>query len=506
MNSRERIIANTAAQYTRTVINVCLALYSTRLILAALGQEDFGIYSVVAGVVSMLSFATNALVSTTQRYLSFYHGSGDTDKVYQMFGNSVLLHLLIAGALLLVFAALAMPVIHKFLLIEPERLHAATWVYAATALMLCLSFVTAPFRALFIARENIVYISVIDVADGVLRLLVAVYLTYMAHYDKLITFSWLLVGISIFDLLAFGAYALSKYEECHLPRLFEWNKDCIASLSGFAGWTMYSTGCIIARTQGIAVLLNRTFGSALNAAYGIALQVNGATAFIAQSIANAMSPQIVKAAGQGLQSKVLGLSEAASKYAVTLFSLIAIPLIAEMDTVLHIWLGNPPEYTTVFCQVILISCICDQMTMGLTIANQATGKIKYYSLIINTVKLLTLPAAWICLHMGMACTSVMWCYLAFECICAVIRLPYIKIVQGLSIRHYCKTVICRVIGPIAITCAYCLLIIRYVHSDYRLLLTVAGSVLLYSACAYLIVLNKDERQTLKHILTRNETH
>ena len=502
MTSQQRIVVNTAAQYTRTIINVCLSLYSTRLILVALGQTDFGIYSVVAGVVSLLSFMTNALVTTTQRYLSYYHGTGDTEKLHQMFGNSVLLHLLIAGCLVVLFAALYQPVVNHFLHIEPERLNAASWVYAATALMLCMSFVTAPFRALFIARENIVYISVIDVLDGVLRLLVAVLLTYIAHYDKLITYAWLLVGISLFDLLAFAVYSLSRYDECHLPRAGEWDKATITNLSGFAGWTMYSTGCIIARTQGIAVLLNRAFGSVMNAAYGIALQVNGATAFIAQSIANSVSPQIVKAAGQGNQARVLELSELASKYAVTLFSLIALPLIAEMDTVLKLWLGNPPAHTTTFCQFILISCICDQLTMGLTIANQATGKIKYYSLIINTVKLLTLPAAWICLRSGLPCIAVMWCYLAFECLCAAIRLPYIKIMQGLSIRHYFTTVISRVMFPIALGGAYCWMITRYVQCDYRLLITVVGSMALYSVCAYFIVLNKREREGLRQMFVR----
>ena len=303
-------------------------------------------------------------------------------------------------------------------------------------------------------------------------------------------------------MFAFTVYSLCQYDECHLPRVSEWNKESIANLSGFAGWTMYSTGCIIARTQGIAVLLNRVFGSALNAAYGIALQVNGATAFIAQSIANSMSPQIVKAAGQGKQARVLELSALASKYAVTLFSLIAIPLIAEMDAVLKLWLGNVPEHTTAFCRFILISCICDQLTMGLTIANQATGKIKYYSLIINTVKLMTLPAAWICLHRGLPSISVMWCYLVFECLCAAIRLPYIKVVQGLSIRHYFTTVICRIVIPIALSGAYCCLITRYVHHDYRLLVTVVGSMALYSACAYFVVLNKREREGLQQMLVR----
>ena len=159
MTSSQRIIVNTAAQYLRTIINVCLSLYATRLILAVLGQTDYGIYSVVAGIISMLAFITNALVSTTQRYLSFHHGKGDKQVVHQVFGNSMLLHLLITGLLAIVFGLLAYPVIHHVLHIEPERLQAAMWVYVTAVVMLCLSFVTAPFRALFIARENIVYIS-----------------------------------------------------------------------------------------------------------------------------------------------------------------------------------------------------------------------------------------------------------------------------------------------------------------------------------------------------------
>ncbi len=500
MEESKRIILNTFAQYTRTIINTCLSLYATRLILAALGETDYGIYSVVGGVVAMLSFVTNALVSTTQRYLSFHHGASDKEKIYGVFGNSVLLHFLIAGILILLLSALSHPVLHSMLHIEPERLSAAHGVYAAMVVMLGISFITAPFRATFIARENIVFISIIDVLEGVSRLLIAILLTYEHHFDKLILYAVLMCCVSLFSFLSFAVYALYHYEECHFPRLREWDMSYIRGLSGFAGWTMYSTGCIVARTQGIAVLLNRFFGSALNAAYGIALQVNGATAFIAQSIANSMSPQIIKAAGQGKQSDVLLLSELASKYAVCLFGLVAIPMIAEMDTLLQIWLGNPPEYSTVFCQFILVSCLCDQLTMGLTIANQATGKIKYYSLIINTVKLLTLPAAWLCLHYGLNSISVMWCYLIFECLCAIIRLPYIKIVQGLSIRHYVKTVISRVVIPIALSSVFCLMMVKRISCDYRILITAAGSALLYIPSCYYIVLDKKEQNTLKHIL------
>lgn len=505
MTNAQRIIANTTAQYVRTILNVCLSLYSTRLILCALGQTDYGIYSVVAGVVAMLSFITNALVSTTQRYLSFYHGKGEPSKVYHVFGNSLLLHLLIGSLLFVALCVCTRLIIQHVIHISPERMTAATAVYLSASFMLFLSFVTAPFRALFIARENIVYISVIDVIDGVLKLVVALFLTHIASFDRLIAYAILIACISLFNLLAFGGYACLRFDECHFPRLREWSYKQIKELSGFAGWTMYSAGCVIARTQGIAVLFNRFFSTTINAAYGIAQQVNGAVAFIAQAIANAMSPQIIKAYGQGNHWQMLTLSATASKYALLMFSLIAIPLIAEMDTVLHVWLGEDiPPYTTVFCQLILISCICDQTTMGLTIANQATGKIKYYSLIINTTKLMTLPAAWLCLHSGLSCTAVMECYVGFELFCALLRLPYIKITQGLSISHFLTQVLLRSICPIMASVVLCRISILYIQLPYRFLLTFTISITGYCLFALLTAFSREERTVFKQILTRKK--
>ena len=169
MTNSNRIIINTMAQYTRTIINVCLSLYSTRLILSALGQSDYGIYSVVAGVIAMMSFITNALVVTTQRFLSIYHGKNDPQKIRQIFGNSMLLHILIASILGVVLFCLGSWITHDFLNIVVERQQAAWYVYNAAVVMLMLTFITAPIRALFIARENIVYISIVDVVDGILK-------------------------------------------------------------------------------------------------------------------------------------------------------------------------------------------------------------------------------------------------------------------------------------------------------------------------------------------------
>ena len=506
MTSQQRIIVNTAAQYTRTIINVCLSLYSTRLILAALGQSDYGIYSVVAGVVSMLSFATHALVVTTQRFLSFNHGAGNKEKVYQIFGNSVLLHLLIAGALLIVFGSLTYPIIHHVLHIDPERLTAATYVYGAAVLMLCLTFITAPFRALFIARENIVFTSIIDVADGILRVLIAVFLTYVAHHDRLITYAFLLIGISVFNLIAFAGYSLFHFEECHIPHLREWNKEYIRNLSGFASWTIYSTGCIIARTQGIAILLNRIFGSVINAAYGIALHVSGAIHFLAQALTNAMSPQIVKAEGAGNRQHMLSLAAIASKNAYLLLSMVSIPLITEMPAILQVWLGEVPEHAVMFCRFVLAASCIDQMTIGLGTANQAVGQIRNYSLFVNTIKVLTLPAAWLFLHFGYPVEAVMWCYIGFEFCCMLARIPFLRKTAGLDVGMYIRTVFLPVILPTIACLATCYTMTVYFHFQFRFIVTLALTALVDVIIIVLFTLSKSEKAMLMNIIQTKLLH
>ena len=500
MTSSQRIVVNTAAQYTRTIINVCLSLYSTRLILSALGQTDFGIFSVVAGVVAMLAFMTNALVSTTQRYLSFHHGKGDKETVSRVFSNSMLLHVVIGVGTLVVLGALTHPILFSLLKIEAGREAAAVAVYLSAVVMLMLTFLTAPFRALFIARENIVYISVIDVLDGIFRLLIAIFLTYMVSYDKLISYAILLIGIAVFNLLAFAIYALRRFEECHVPKWREWDNGFIRDLSGFAGWTIYSTGCIIARTQGIAIILNRIFGSAINAAYGIALQVTGAVHFVAQSVLNAMNPQIIKAEGAGNRSRMLSISESASKYATLLMAIVVIPIVFEMPEILRFWLKEVPDHAVMFCRFVLIASVCDQLTIGLGTANQAIGNIRDYSLVVNTIKVLTLPAAWLCLHFGLPVASTMWCYVGIEMLCALTRLPFLKVTGGLHIGHFIQNVFLRSLFPVCVMSIVCWAMVRYVEMPYRFIVTLVISAIVGVGAIWFTAFTKEEQDIIRNII------
>lgn len=503
MEPAKRIVINTLAQHIRSVVNICLSLYSTRLILQALGQSDFGIYSLLAGVVAMLGFITNAMVITTQRQLSFCHGKGDITLVRKMFSNSMFIHIILAVLLVIILIPLKDILFSGFLIIDDSRIDAATTVYFLVILSLIITFLTAPYRALFIARENIVYISVVDVLDGIIKLFAAFWLLSFPH-DRLIAYSWMIAGIMALNFLLLSVWALIRFpESMYLPRLRDINRQSMKELTGFAGWTIYSIGCIVGRTQGVAIILNQFFGTLINAAYGIAQQVFGAVQFIAQSVINAISPQLIKAEGAGNREHMLVLAELSSKYAFLLLSIVTIPLLFEMPTVLSLWLGDVPDYAVILCRFILITALCDQITIGLGTANQAIGRIRNYSLTVNTIKLLTLPAFWLTLLLSRSVLWGMWCYLGFEVVCALTRLPFLKLTANLSIRHFLVHVFLKSLPPVLTQVAVCRLLVSMIDSPVRVLITFALSALSGIAAIWLFALEPKERTMAYNIIKRH---
>ena len=503
MSPTKRIFINTLTHHVRSIVYICLSLYSTRLVLHALGESDYGVFSLVAGVVALLGFLTNAMVVTTQRQLSFLHGKGDLNHVRRMFSNSLLLHLLFGLIIVIILCAIEPLLFNGFLKIDAARTPTATKVYYLVILSLFITFLAAPYRALFIARENIVYISIVDVLDGIFKLFFAIWLlTYGA--DRLIAYAWTTVAIMMFNYLAFALWAHTHFEESVLlPHRSDINRQDIRELTGFAGWTIYSMGCIIGRTQGVTIILNKFFGTAINAAYGIAQHVFAAVMFVSQAIVNAMSPQLIKAEGRGDRQHMLQLSEALSKYSFLLLSLIVIPMAFEMPAILQIWLDEVPDYTIMLCRFILITALCDQTTIGLNTANQAVGKIRIFSLTVNTTKVLTLPVFWLILSQGYPVEAAMWCYLLFEIACAFIRFPILKYTAGLSIRHFVAHVFLRILIPTAGAITICWIIVNFVNSPYRILLTTTASVCTSIVFIWLFALEQPERTKVLQYIQRH---
>lgn len=495
-----RVVVNTIAQYTRTVINLILSLYSTRLILDALGLADYGIIALIGGVVSMLAFMTNAMVTTTQRFMSYHQTKSGLEIQQAIFSNSVLMHIGVSFVVLIILEIVGLFLFDGFLDIIPERLNAAKIIYQCTIAMILLSFITAPYKALLIAHENIVYISVVEVFDGIMKVCIAIALT-MWGTDKLVTYGYLMLGINILNLLAFSIYDFRKYKECIVLRLKLFDRGYLKSMSSFIGWQLYSTGCVVGRTQGTAIIINKFFGTIVNAAFGIALQVSAAVNFISSSLTLAINPQIVKAEGDGNRFKMLQLAEVASKFSFLLLAFIVIPLLFILHEILLLWLGDVPEYAALFCMVILISSLIDQITSGLVSANQAIGNVGAYALTINTIKVLTLPILTGLLWMGMNLKYAIWCYAIIEFLCAILRLPFIRHTGGLVINQYIHNVFLKIILP-TLQLVICCLGLYSLHLPlYLYIIGIVPIIILYGIIIYKLSLNANEREIINRLIS-----
>lgn len=502
MKDSTRPIINTLAQNIRSILNVGLALYSTRIVLEALGQNDYGIFTLVAGVITMLGFITNAMLVSTQRFLSFLHGQGNESELRKFFSNSLFLHFVMGAGLSLIFIILEPLVMSHLLVIDSDRLHTAEVVYFIMSVNLLTTFITAPYRALFIARENIVYISIVDVLDGVLKLGL-VFLLFYVGSDRLIVYSIIVTGIMIFNLLAFVLYAKSHYAECVIiPRIKDIERSIILKMTDFTGWTIYSTGCFVGRVQGVAILLNRAFGTIINSAYGIGMQVSGSVQFIAASVQNAMSPQIVKAEGRNDRETMLLLAERTSKYCYLLLCLVVVPLVFEMPEILRIWLHDVPEHTDTFCSCILITSLVDQMTIGLGMANQAVGRIRNYSITINSIKLLTLPVVWVLLHYGYGIMEIMIAYILIELLCALMRIPFLHYTIDISVGSFIRSVIMKIIPPTIAMILMSYITTSMFYFPCRFLLTGIASVIVSMPVIWYLCMEKAERDFILNLISR----
>lgn len=504
MTPTTRLIVNTLAQNIRTVVNICLSLYSTRLVMNILGQSDYGIYMLVAGIVSFLSYFTTAMVTTTQRHLSYSHGQRDKEQTKLIFANSYLTNTLLGLSLVLILVSLTSFLFNGSTLnISADKFEEAKWVYLIILTSIFLTFITSPFKASLIARENVVYISVVDIIDGILKVAL-VFLLYLFESQRLVVYSCIITFVMLFNFLALAIYAVIKYEECCLlPKFSHWNKHIQKDLLGFTTWTIYGSLSIFFRTQGIAILLNRAFGTVINASFGIAGQILGSLAFLSSAILNAFTPQIIKAEGEKNREHMLVLCLKACKYCYLLLAIVALPVIFEIDNILSIWLGDIPDYAPLFCRIFLISAIVDQITTGLNVANQALGKIRNYTILIYTTKLLTVPAIWFAMKNGYNLTMVMITYLLFEILTAVIRLPYIARTTGLKTRLYIVQVLLPVIMPTLFATFVCYGMTFIPAFPLRFLITGIVSVLISIITIWFFAFDIQEKEFIKKkIVTR----
>jgi O-antigen/teichoic acid export membrane protein len=501
LRAANKVVLNTGILYGRMLLTVGISLYSTRLILNALGATDFGIFQLVAGVIAMLSFLNNAMATSTQRFLSFYQGENDMVMQKKVFTNSLQIHIIIGLILVLVLELLGFFLFDGFLNIPLDKISVAKAIYHLMSATVFFTVLSVPFMGTLIAHENLLWVSIVSIIETLLKLGIALLLLTLLN-NKLLIYGLLTECICLLSLILYAGFCFKKYSECTLDGLFIIDKVQMKQLSSFAGWNLFGALCSLGRTQGLAILLNIFLGTVVNAAYGIANQVSSQMAFFSSSLLRALNPQIMKSEGAGDRDRMLRLSMMACKFCFFLLAIVSIPCIFEMESILKIWLKNVPEHTLIFCRLILLGILINQLTIGLQSAIQATGKIKMYQTVVGTIILLNLPIAYFLLKYNYPVHYVLLSYCSIELIACVARLYFLKIVAELSPRLYFKRVFISLIIPVLVSIITCIIVYNYISSSYRVIYTIFYSSIFFIVSIYIGGLCKDEKEIIKNILIK----
>ena len=440
MGSGKRIVVNTAILYGRMLITIGISLYATRLILNNLGASDYGLYSVVGGVIAMLSFFNAAMTTSTQRYLSYNMGTGDMATIKRVLGNSILIHAILGLLLVLIFEVLGIYFLETKLNIEPDRLSTAKMIFHFTVVSSFVSIVSVPYDAVVNAHENMAFVAVINILESVLRLTAAILLAFVLQ-DKLLVYGFLTMVSSILIRVIKQVYCRRKYQECSVRALHVYDRGLIKEMSSFAGWNLFGVICGLSRSQGVAVVLNLFYATVVNAAYAIATQVNNQMSFLSMTMMKTVRPQMMKSEGVGDRDRMLRLSVFAGKFSFYLNAIVSIPMFIAMPQVLDFWLGQVPEYTISFCRYMLVLNLTQQFSMGIMAATQAIGKIKIYQMVVGTVQILTVPLSYWALKKGYPVESVMIITLGLELVATCFRIHYFSIITRYPRFKFLKEVI-----------------------------------------------------------------
>lgn len=500
MNSSTRVIVNTFAQYGRTILSAFISFYTSRVILANLGVEDYGINDLVAGLISMLSFLNGTFSQATQRYLSFYQGKNDTEMMRKVFNNSFIIQFVLGFAMCFIFVALTSLLFNEVLVIDEERQVAAHWIYYFMIISLFFSTMMTPYSAALIARENIVFSSILLIGASIIKIPIALSIAWVP-IDKLIWYGLCCMLVVVVEFIVYILYCHKKYPETSQVSVRYFDKRLFREMFSFTGWTFYGSSCIVVRNRGFAILINRFFSVAVNGAMSIGGMISSQLLFLSTALTNSLRPQIIKSEAEGNRDRMYRLTELCCKSSIILLSIVAVPAIFEMDDIMEVWLVDIPKYAVFFSQAYIIAALIDQFSTGLQIANQAIGNIKNYTIMTNTLKVITLPAIYVALKVDCDVYITMYVYIFFETFCSVMRLLFLKITINYSIRRFVTNVLARLIIPSIASLTICYILAGMTQGVF-FIVTFIINALVISCISYLFGLTNSEKSIVVSMVNK----
>ena len=447
--NNKRIAKNTLMLYIRMLLIMAVSFYTSRVVLRTLGVEDYGIYNVVGGIVTMFGFLNSAMSSGTQRYLTFELGKKDIGKLKKVFVTSMNIHIVISVLVFILAETLGLWLLYDKMTIPDERFNAAMWVYQCSILSAIVMFISVPYNATIIAHERMSAFAYISILEVVLKLLI-VYLLMIGGIDKLILYAVLMLVVQVTIRFIYNMYCRRHFEETIY--VFSFDKPLFKDMLSFSGWNLWGNMASVAFTQGLNILLNMFFGPAVNAARGVAVQVQQAVTQFSMNFQTAINPQITKAYAIEDYGYMHSLIFRSSRFTFFLLLCICLPVFMETEALLEIWLGAVPEYSSIFLRLILCVTIIDSVANPLMVSAQATGKIKVYQSAIGGILLMILPTAYIVLKLGGDPQSVFIVHLSICVLAFIVRLFIIRPLINLSISRYFKDVLlrCIIVGTLAL--------------------------------------------------------
>lgn len=492
LSNNKRIAKNTIFLYIRMLLIMVVTLYTSRVVLATLGIEDFGIFNAVGGIVAMMGFLNSSMANAVQRFLSFEMGKQEVRNVRAIFNVSLHAHIGIAIIVFVIMEIGGIWFLNHKMNIPIDRMLAAHWVFQSTIIVAIISILQVPYNALIIAKEQMNIYAYVSIVEVLLKLGI-VYLLVLAGSDKLISYSILTSIVSFIICITYVIYCKKKYKESEL--YFVKDTKSLRQLMGFASWNMLGEIAWIFTGQGVNILLNIFFGPVVNAARGVAYQVEGAVMKFVQSFQVAMNPQIIKTYAANFHEQTMSLVYMGTRFSYYLVLVLSTPLYFEIDYILSIWLEEVPPMTADFCRLILICGLVQTCSNLFATVAKAYGKIRNYQLVISFILMCNFPLSYLMLYLGFSPMSTVGVAILIQAVVLFARLWLMKGMIKYSIRDFLSNVLL----PLLLVTFFSV-IVPYVISHTmssglsRFLCNLIATELIMIAIIYTIGLRQNERQ------------
>ncbi len=482
-------------------ITVLISLYTTRLILNALGASDFGVFGVVGGAISMLGFLNGAMAGATQRFMNYYQGKGDSLLQKKIFNNSIILHWIIAALVAVLLEIAGLFFFNGVLNIQPDRIVAAKWIYQFAIISTLFTIITVPYDAAINAHENMLYYAVVGILESVLKLVIALVVVYTAS-DKLILYGLLMALLTILMLVIKRVYCRTNYHECHLSPKIYYDRPVIKELTGYAGWNFLGSASSMMNYYGGSIVINYFFGTIVNAAESVGAQLRGQMMAFSNNMLKALNPVITKKEGSGDRQDMMKFAMTGSKLSYQIFAVMAIPFLVETPYIMKIWLKNVPEWAVVFSRFQMIIALVEQLTITLGTMLGAVNKIREMNIMSSIGNLYPLLIYFIVFSLG---AEPYWLFIVVLINTGLVMSSY-KVYQckkhcGLDVCYYLMSIVspCIMISLMSflIGCSFQL----WLNEGFlRLILSVSLTVLSYMFLTYCFGYNEDEKQLINTLI------